>query len=128
MRDNISHPAVTAGAAAAVATGGLTAAVILAARHPSAPPAVEPWLLSASAVLGAAGPLLALLVLRDVTNRAALAVFPVAACCHAFALGGAEPGTALAAALVPSIAISVLVCCRASLLHAEETDRTGSQA
>ncbi|MEW1656154.1 MULTISPECIES: hypothetical protein [unclassified Streptomyces] len=122
MRINAKHPAVGGGAAAAVAVTGLGAAVLLAAQHSTASTAVPPWALSAISAVGAVVPLLTVLVLRKASPQATLAAFPMAAACHAAALGGAAAGTPLKYLLVPSIAVSLLMCVQATLLRAEESD------
>ncbi|MFI6810234.1 hypothetical protein ACIBO6_35390 [Streptomyces luteogriseus] len=106
--------------AAAAVVGTVSAAVLLIADARAA--GTPAWLLPTLAVLGAAIPLFIVLVLRRPSHRAALVAFPLAAACHAAALGASGGGLPLKILLGLSIIVSLLVCVRVTVLRAEASE------
>ncbi|UUN27773.1 hypothetical protein [Streptomyces sp. FIT100] len=121
MRFTTSQPAVLWAAAAVVALSGATSTVFLVAQESRAA-GVPAWLLPALAVLGAAVPLVIVLVPRKPSYRAALVAFPLAAACHAATLGASGGSLPLKVLLGLSIGVSFLVCVRVTLLRAEASE------
>ncbi|MFC5803112.1 hypothetical protein [Streptomyces formicae] len=121
MRSTTAHLTVERAAAAFVALTGVAATVLLVTQGTRAA-GTPAWLLPALAVLGAAVPLLVVLVLRKPSYRAALVAFPLAAACHAAILGTSGGGLPLKALLGLSVGASVLVCVRVTLLRAEASE------
>ncbi|MEU3971450.1 hypothetical protein [Streptomyces bacillaris] len=122
MSSSASQPTVERAAAVFVALAGAAATILLAGQDTTRVAGVPAWLLPALAVLGAAVPLLTVLVLRKPSHRVALVAFPVAAACHAAVLGASAGGLPLKAVLGLSIGTSLLVCVRVTLLRAEASE------
>jgi hypothetical protein len=116
-----SQPTVERVAAAVVALAGAVSAALLIAEDGQGAGAPA-WLLPVLAVLGAAVPAITVLVLRRTSHRAALVAFPVAAACHAAALGASGGGLPLGILLGLSTAVSLLICVRVTVLRAEASE------
>lgn len=127
MRICVQRPVVLRGSALVVALTGLAASAGLVVQDspPGASSSVPVWPAAIFAVVGAVVPLLCVLMLGTLSHRPVLWVFPVAAACHAAALGGVPREAAGRVVLVwllsISVVASVLVSCYVTLLRAEET-------
>ncbi|MFE0039624.1 hypothetical protein [Streptomyces sp. NPDC059015] len=120
MPPTASQPTVERAAAVVALAGAVSAAVLLIEDTQAA--GTPAWLLPALAVLGAAVPPFIVLVLRKPSHRAALVAFPLAASCHAAALGASGGGLPLKILLGLSIVVSLLVCVRVTVLRAEVSE------
>ncbi|MER6387605.1 hypothetical protein ABT236_03905 [Streptomyces sp. NPDC001523] len=121
MRTATSQPAVERAATAFVALTGAASTVLLVTQDHRAP-GTPAWLLPALAVLGASVPLITMLVRPRPSHRVLLVAFPLAAACHSAVVGAADGGLPLKLLLGLSIAVSLLVCVRVTLLRAEASE------